>query len=311
MAWIPFAAAGAGALLSSVLNKKGAPQQTTQQMDQNPWAPTIPYLNEIMQRVQQYGNSPLPYSQPSDMVAGLTPQQQQAAGMVSQGAGNGMQLNQEAQAGIQPFLNGSMMNVDSNPYLQAAIGAAIRPITQNYQENVLPGVRSAFTTNTDAYDQSREGIASGIASRGYLDAVGATASGMANRGYETGLQATQQAFNQVPGLTTASTAPGQAQWNIGALLQAQQQNQINAPGAFDQLQQQRLAFPAGIYGQYAGIGRTGGGTTTTTGGQPNPFLSAVGGGILGQQVYNMWPKTPTTPAPAPDTSGVGGYTYPG
>jgi hypothetical protein len=62
----------------------------------------------------------------------------------------------------------------------------------------------------------------------------------------------------------------------------------DAPGAFDQMQQQRLAFPTNMYTQIGQIGR--GGTAQTSGAQGNPYLSALGGGILGGQLYNMWPQ---------------------
>jgi hypothetical protein len=287
MAWIPIAASVAGAVAGSVLNRQRGPDGT-QQISSDPWAPTVPYLNEYLQRIQGYSNTPAPYSSPDQMVAGLTPEQQRAAGMVSQGAQGAQQNVNAAQQGIMPFLQGQYMNVENNPYLQAAQQAAIRPVTQAYQENVLPGIQSQFSVGTDAFDQSREGIARGIASRGYLDTVGSISANMANRGYETGLQATQGAFSQIPGLMTASTAPGQAQWNIGALLQSQDQNMMNAPGMYDQMLQQRLAFPANLYTQFGQIGRQG--TSITPGVSGSPYLGAVGGAVLGGQFANMFPQ---------------------
>lgn len=293
MAWMMPAAVVAGSALGGILGSQKGPSQT-QTTDQNPWQPTIPYLNEMMARIQQYSNQPAPYGSPGEMVAPLTPEQMQARDTLfaATGPDGASRTIGQGQQAIQPFLSGQYMNVENNPYLQAATNAAIRPITQNYQENVLPGIRSNFNAGTDAFDQSREGIAQGIAGRGYLDAVSGVSANMANRGYETGLQATQGAISQIPGLTTASIAPGQAQWNIGALLQQHNQQMASAPGTFDQMQQQRLQFPTSLYSQIGQIGR--GGTTTTSGAQGNPYLSALGGGILGAQVYNMWPRSPTS-----------------
>ena len=302
MSWVPAAISAGGAILGGLLASRGGGGQN-QATSVDPYAPTIPYLNEIMKQYQGYTNSPLPYGSPDQMVAGLTPEQQAAAGTINQGVVGGQALNQQAQAGITPFLSGQMMNVENNPYLQAAIRSAVRPVTQNFQENVRPSIQSQFSVGTDAYDQSREGIARGIASRSYLDTVGDISSQMANQGYNTGMNATISSFNQVPQLTTAATAPGQAQWNIGALLQGQNQNQINAAGMFDALQQDRLQKAGNFYTQIGQIGRQG--TAVTSGAQGNPYLGAVGGAVLANQAYRLWPTSQTpTPTPPPNSQGM-------
>lgn len=294
MAWIPIAASVAGAAAGALLNRnRGGGGTTTSSAD--PWSPTIPYLNELLAGIQRQAGTPAPYTSPDQMVAPLTPEQQQGAGMVTQGAQSAQALTGEAGQAILPFLRGQYMNADANPYLQQAIQAAIRPVTQNFQENVLPGISSGFSVGTDAYDQSREGIARGIASRSYLDTVGDISSRMQNRGYETGLEATSGAIGRVPGLVSAATAPGQAQWNIGALLQAQDQNVANAPGVYDQFLRERAAWPANIYTQIGQIGRQG--TQVAPTAQTNPWLSGIGGAILGRQIYNMWPSSPTPQQP--------------
>jgi hypothetical protein len=200
---------------------------------------------------------------------------------------------------INPFLRGDYMNVETNPYLQQAMQSAIRPVTQAFQENVLPQITTNFSVGTDAYDQSREGIARGVATRGYLDTVGDITSNMSNRAYETGLQGTQNMIGQVPNLSQAIMQPGQQMWNIGALLQGHDQNVAGAPGMFDQMLQQRLEFPTNMFTQVGQIGRQGTQTSSASG---NPYLGALGGAIIANRAYNMWQNQPQQQNPGPVSS---------
>lgn len=290
MAWIPIAASVAGSVIGGMLNRQGGANETTTSVGtRGPWEPTIPYLNQFMQNNLNQPR-PVPYANdPSQMVAPLTPEQQAARGTIMDATGRAGQTVAQGQQALTPFLSGQYMDVKNNPYLQSAMDSAIRPITQNYRESVLPSIRGNFNVGTDAVDQSKEGIAQGVASRGYLDAVSGVTSSMANRGYETGLNATQNAIGQIPGLTTAAIAPGQAQWNIGALIQGHEQNLRNAPLAIDQLQQQRLNDQ---FRWLTGIGGLGGTQnniiSAPPGSQPNPWLGALGGAQIGMGLGNMW-----------------------
>lgn len=83
-------------------------------------------------------------------------------------------------------------NPANNPYFQSALSSAIRPVTQQFNEQVLPGIKGA-AQDAGQFGGSRQGIAEGLASRSYMDTVGDISSNMGNAAYAQGLQAQAQA----------------------------------------------------------------------------------------------------------------------
>lgn len=268
---------------------EAARQSSTSRSDVNPWAPSVPYLTASMQQASNWGNAPLPYTNPREMVAGLTPAQELGMIQMLQGGNSLVPAANNLGPTFARYTSGSMMDVDNNPYLQRAIDAAVRPITRNYEEQVLPNIRSQYVAD-DAYNQSRQGIAEGIAGRGYLDAVSDVASQMANRGYETGMQATQRSFDQFPQVAQGVVTPGQTSWNVGALLQAQMQKEADAKAAFDRMQLERITLPYDLYRSAGGIGRDSAtsGITQNPFAKQNPVTAGIGGALTGYQLYNMF-----------------------
>lgn len=96
--------------------------------------------------------------------------------------------NIAATQNAQNFLLGPALFTESNPALQGAINAAIRPVTQQFGETVLPGIRDEFVS-AGGLGGSRQGIAEGIASRALLDQIGSISSDLANQNYLAGLNA--------------------------------------------------------------------------------------------------------------------------
>jgi hypothetical protein len=91
-----------------------------------------------------------------------------------------------------------MLNPASNPYLAGAYAAAAEPITQNYQNVVLPGITTNAMTS-GAYGGSRQGVAQGMASNDYLRQLGNLASTMYGNAYSQGTQQALQAGTSLLG----------------------------------------------------------------------------------------------------------------
>jgi hypothetical protein len=133
----------------------GGQTQTTNTSSQ-PWAGVQPYFKNLFSSASDaFGATPKTpftgnfYADPNKLqmkaLAGTT----QAAPFLSAGANNIQRLaNQTA--------SGKFLSVDSNPYLRGAMDAAINPLQENLQRNILPGIGST-AQSSGAYGGSRQG----------------------------------------------------------------------------------------------------------------------------------------------------------
>ena len=136
--------------------------------------------------------------------------------------------------GIAGQANQAVADPYSDPTIAPWIAAATRPITQNYQENVLPGIRDQAEMYGGA--GSRTGLAEGVAARGYMDAVGATSANVYNQAYGTNVNRQMQAGGQLAsayGQTTGNQmmSAGMYGQNYGQGMTAGNQMVSMAPGA--------------------------------------------------------------------------------
>src|SRR5215471_3040221 len=121
---------------------------------QNVWNQAQSLYDQSMGAIQ---NGPAPISgvagQSADTIAGQNSARDWALGGQSQISGM-------LPGAIQYGLKGAM-DVNNNPALQGAIQAAIRPVTSNLNENILPGIR-ADAVAAGGYGGTRAGIAAGL-----------------------------------------------------------------------------------------------------------------------------------------------------
>ena len=158
--------------------------------------------------------------------------------------------------GTQNALNFALdpNNALNNPYLQTAMQSAIRPLTQNYQENVLSGITDQ-AAQAGQLGSSRQGIAEGIAARGYMNQVGDITGRMASQNYTDALGRMSGAINQSQGVANLGMMPanimqglGQAQW--GDL--ANYQNVIGAPTTLGASRNQAEGWNTSTSGSFGG-----------------------------------------------------------
>lgn len=201
-------------------------------------------------------------------------------------------------------------DVNNNPYLTSAIQAAIRPVTENFQNSVIPALRTGGVAS-GALGSSRQGVAEGLAAQGLTNKVGDIASSMASTGYGQGLDAQSRALsaynsmvqgalggaNQVgnltdtsvaaaraiPGLASAASIPGSMLSGVGAQRENLAQEYANYEAA------QRIAEvnqPWDLLNSYAGLlSSMSNPITTTTGTAPRQGISPIQGiGALGSLV---------------------------
>lgn len=157
-----------------------------------------------------------------------------SGGMYDQFSNYGNDPALQNSMGIAGQANQAVSDPYSDPTIAPWLQAAMRPITQNYQENVLPGIADQAEMYGGA--GSRTGLAEGVASRGYMDALGSTAASMYNNAYNTNINRQMQA-GQLVGNTYGQAgqlqqgAAGQYGQNYGQGLSATTQMTSLAPGA--------------------------------------------------------------------------------
>lgn len=113
------------------------------------------------------------------------------------------------------FLLGPVLFPESNPALQAATQAAIRPVIQNFEQSILPNIRSGAYT-AGGYGGSRQGIAEGIAGQELIKKTGDISQTMASEAYYRGLDAMLKALGMQPQLAGLNLLPGTAVEAIGS-----------------------------------------------------------------------------------------------
>ncbi len=236
-----------------------------------------------------------------------------AAGALRQNQALGGLQNAQMAQGVNYGLNGAM-DVQNNPYLQGAMQSAIRPVTDAYTD--AGGVMSTIRTNAGQAGQvgsSRQGIAEGIAAKGYLNKVGDITAQMGTQAYDTGQKTFTSTLGQVPTWQKSSLEQANAQneylKNQGSALQ-QVTSAAQAPGAMysgvgaqnENIQKEYADYAANqrMWGlnapwiplqNYASLVYGGSAPSTqiasSQSGSRNALGQVVGAGLTAASMYNM------------------------
>lgn len=265
--------------MSSLFAPKGTPTKTTTTTQTlSPQQEEL--LNLAMPGVRAFAAS-VPQRYQGDTVQGFTNPQTQGQQMVL-GATGAQQNLANAGANQGGFWAGEdVWNPASNPALQGAVDAAVRPITENFQEKVMPGIRSEGIAAGQQFGGSRRGVAEGIAAREYGRAVGDTASKVVNQNYQTNVDAQMKALGMIPQLQGAQLAPGLTTSGVGDVQQQQGQKELDADVAgFNYDQMAPFLQSKEIMSLLQGL--PGGSTVSTaTANQPTPSPVQTGMQIAG------------------------------
>jgi hypothetical protein len=255
----------------------GTPTQTTEfklsPEQQQMYGFALPYLKSFAaQTPERYGGS---------TIAGFNPNQTGGQQQVLDATGQMAGVANSAAGANQFITGGNFWDPQYNPALQGTIDATTRPIVQNYQEKILPGIRSDAISSGN-FGGSRQGVAEGIAARDVSTAIGDTAAKTTEDLYKTNIDAQLKAMGLAPVVQGALTAPGQAQSAVGDVQQAMSQAQLNelVQNFFADRGGLDFAKAKDILGLISGMP---GGQTVSTGSvpQPNMAMSTLGGAASG------------------------------
>ncbi len=251
----------------------GGAQKVTQTTKQELSPEQRQLLNQAMGLIEPVASN-VPHT---PQVPGFDPAQVQAQEGTLAKAAPGGDLEKLASNGARAtnFLtSGDVMNLDSNPHLRGAVDAAVRPLTENFQNVVMPGVRGG-AIQAGALGSSKARQAGDYAASTYLRSVGDSTNQLLNQAYGQNLDAMLKGIALTPQSQSASLFPQVAQDTVGGQRRTLQQQQ--AQQSFDD---EMFPFTMGLQLLGASAATPGGGTTgTVTGAQPqsNPLMQGLGG----------------------------------
>lgn len=220
--------------------------------------------------------------------AALTADQLQAQEMAKAAALGNVTSVAEGAARANNFLtNPDILDASSNPHLQSWMDASIRPITENFTQSVLPNIRGE-AISAGGLGGSRQGIAEGNATGGYLRQVGDTSANIANAGYNTGLGAMISGTQLAPQTAGLQLAPAEIFGAVGQQNQDLRNAQINNNNVNKFMPWMLGSNAMGMASAVPG----GSATTTVTGApttqQPSMFSSLLGGAASGASMGSMF-----------------------
>jgi len=261
------------------MGSRDTPPPTTTTQRQEPPAFAVPGLTFAAEEAQrQFQAGPQQFF-PGSTVVPFAPQTEQALQLTEQRALAGSPLVSAAQTTAQDIVEGRQIN----PFLAGAVQSAIAPIGQQFQEQILPDIRSSFAS-LGRSGGGREEAALQNAIRNFGRGVGNIGGQLAFGAAESEAGRQLQATQLAPGLAREDFADINRLLGVGqtreALEAAQLQEEINrfqfeqqAPGAAlnDLINQ--------LTGATAGLGTR---TIQTPGvAQPSRFLTGAGGALGG------------------------------
>lgn len=249
--------------------------------------------NSLLNRAGGVASTPY-QSYTGQLQAPVNAQQYSGIGNINQNAGFAQpyiqQAAQYANNAAQP-LTAAQIQQYQNPYTSQVVGATEQQFNnQNaiQQQQVLGNAAAQGALGGD-----RVGIAQAVLAGQQASSEAPVIAGLESQGYQQGVQtAEQQQQNQAMGayslgnlgVSGQNAALTGANAQIGAGTLEQQTEQAALAAQYGQFQQAQ-AFPyqqtQWLAGIDTGVGSQLGGTSTTTGPQPNPLSSILGLGVAG------------------------------
>lgn len=266
----------------------------TVQTDTSPWGEQQEYLKTGFERAKtDVLEKPMEFY-PNSTVVPFAPQTEQALGLQEQRALSGSPVTTAAQEMAKGTLSGDYLSAQ-NPYFQQAVGAAVRPMVETFQEDVLPGVQSGFS-GAGRYGSGLQARQQQRAGEGLLRQVGDVAGTMASEMYGDERQRQLQAATLAPTLAAQDYADIGQLMDVGLTREAQAGAELQEDiSRFQQEQQAPIDaltnYMALIKGGY---GTSGTQTTPIYRNKPAEYLGMastaadIGGTLFGRG--GIWPS---------------------
>jgi|TARA_R110000744_G_scaffold145280_1_gene257835 hypothetical protein len=235
--------------------------QTVTTSNVEPPAFQKPFLEEGFNRAKtDVLNSPTQFF-PNDTVVPFNPNTLQGLDFQKQRALSGDPTVQAAASQVQQTAQGDFLN--SNPYLDQTIQNATRPIMENFNESIIPGIQSGFS-NAGRYGsglQAQQQLRAGEAAGRQASEI---ATGLAGQNFESERNRQLQASSMAPQFGQESYRDAANLRNVGETFESQAGAELQ--GDIDRFQQGETAKKDALaqYMALVGGGSFGQSTTGTT-----------------------------------------------
>jgi len=292
-----------------------AEQVTTSQID-----PALrPFLTQGLERARElFLTGPQPTFFPGQTYVAPSAQTEQALAQQEALATGAQPTLQQAQQAYQASLGQIGQTaaggfLQGNPYQQAMLAAATRPLTQQFGEQVLPGVASLYS-RAGRYGSGAMERALGGATEAYGRALGDVSANIVGQDYarERGLQqqaqlGQAQLAQAAPSFYQQQFLPSQTLAQVGAAREAIAAQPLQEQMARFQFGQQQpiqslMSYLSSVYGTpLASYGQQ------TTQLPENKFMGGLAGAGLGYLGGSLFGGTPlTSPGQAAGLGALGG-----
>ena len=254
----------------------------------------LPYLQMGLQQAEKLFFQQQPsmypgqtYVSPSEQTLSALQQQERLATGAQPMLQQAQQAYQQSLGTLGQTASGAFLQ--GSPYQQQMMAAATRPLTQQFEQQVLPGVASLYS-RAGRYGSGGMERALGTAAEGYGRALGDVTAGIAYRDYEAERNRQMEAAKVQAALAEAAPSfysqqflPSQTLAQVGAareqiaaqpLQEAMQRYSFQQQLPYLQLQ----SYLSGVYGnplaQYQALQPQ----------QTNQFAQAIGGALAGSAI---------------------------
>lgn len=264
----------------------GSSGSQTSTSKQEPWGPQQGYLKRGFQEAQRQFNTGGPSMYGGALVAPFAPETQQAMGMQAARAQQGSPLTQTAKDYTGRTIGGQYLD-NQNPWLGRMYDTAAQRVTDQFNQEVVPGLQSRFARAGRTGSGAETSMADRATGR-LTDSLSSMAAQIYGPAYEAERGRQEAAIGRAPGLAATDYGDIAALGQVGAQREAMGQRQIAEAAQRHDFEQNRAlrnlqSFQAATGGSYGG---------QETQSQPiynNPLGGAASGALLGYGMDLGWP----------------------
>lgn len=265
---------------------KSNDQKTVQKAE--PWKPIAGDLTGAFKDLRGLYNRGAPGFFPGQTVADQSGYTTQAFQNMATRATQGNPLMGQASGEVGKMLRGDYLDPNSNPGFRGALDAAIRPLRETFNDSVMPGIDSSFSS-AGRYGSGLQGEAYRDANTDLFRSIGDVTSGMVMQNYGNERNNMMSAIPMAGGLAANDYKDISMLGLAGEGIDGYNQRLIDAERErYDYNANKDMGWLQNYIGMLGGVP----GPTTTTRTQipaANPFTTALGIGLQGASMLAGMP----------------------